>query len=106
MTVVQSVKYPSSRTHGLKRGGSPGRPKGTPNKATAEAKEAAARIVDDPVYQRNLLTRARAGNLAPAVEMMLWQYARGRPADQVPPKQEVTFRWLDSSEVASGDSSG
>lgn len=70
-------------TSGLKRGGSPGRPKGKPNKATVEVKEACAEIVDDPVYRRNVAKRARAGKLAPAVECLLWYYAKGKPKDHV-----------------------
>jgi hypothetical protein len=38
-------------TKGLKRGGSPGRKKGTPNTVTTEAKAAAARLVDDRRYR-------------------------------------------------------
>ena len=56
-----------------------GRRLGTPNKVTLEAMEAAAEIVDDPIYRRNLLKRARAGDLPPALEMMLWAYAKGKP---------------------------
>ena len=70
-------------TSGLKRGGSPGRPKGVPNKATAEAKEACALIVDDEVYRQNLLARALKGKLAPAVEVMLWYYAKGKPKETI-----------------------
>ena len=42
-----------------------GRTKGTPNKATAEAKAVCAAIVDDPVYRQGLMERAQAGKLAP-----------------------------------------
>ena len=37
-----------ANTSGLKRGGSPGRPKGVPNKATKEVKELARKLVLDP----------------------------------------------------------
>lgn len=60
-----------------------GRKKGTPNKVTKEAREAASRIVDDPEYRENLLLRAKAGRLAPAVETMLWHYAKGKPVERV-----------------------
>ena len=56
-----------------------GRKKGTPNKATADARAACALIVDDPTYRRNLLARAQRGELPPAVETMLWAYAHGKP---------------------------
>jgi len=68
----------SRNTNGLRRGG-PGRPKGTQNRATTDARTACARIVNDRAYRKNLLERARAGELAPAVEVALWQYAFGKP---------------------------
>ena len=37
-----------------------GRRKGTPNKATAEAKAVCAAILDDPTYRTNLTARAWA----------------------------------------------
>jgi hypothetical protein len=60
-----------------------GRRKGTPNKATVEAKTVCNRLVDDPVYQATLQRRLRAGKLAPAVECMLWHYAKGKPKEQI-----------------------
>ena len=42
--------------------------KGTPNKATSEAREACAELVDDPTYRATLRDRLLAGQLAPAVE--------------------------------------
>lgn len=67
----------------LKRGGSPGRPKGVPNKVTQEAREVAQRLVGDPKYQAQLVQRLEAGKLAPGVEVMLWNYAYGKPKEQV-----------------------
>lgn len=58
-----------------------GRPKGTPNKATAEAKEACSALVDDPAYRKKLKERLLSGKLAPAVELMLWYYAKGKPKE-------------------------
>lgn len=60
-----------------------GRARGTPNKATVEVKAACAAIVDDPTYRRTLAARARAGELAPAVECMLWYYRFGKPKERV-----------------------
>ena len=68
-------------TSGLKRGG-PGRPKGVPNKVTAEVKAACAGLVDDAVYRANLQRRLRKGNVAPAVECLLWYYAKGKPVER------------------------
>jgi len=48
-----------------------GRPKGVPNKVTAEAK-ACNELVDDRTYRVALRKRLIAGKLAPAVECMLW----------------------------------
>ena len=60
-----------------------GRQKGTLNKVTAEAKAVCAAIVDDPTYRRNLTARARRGDLAPAIEAMLWHYAYGKPKETI-----------------------
>ena len=60
-----------------------GRQKGTPNKATREAKEFCSAIVDDPAYQRRLRKRALDGDLPPALEVMLWHYAKGVPKQTV-----------------------
>lgn len=60
-----------------------GRPPGVPNKATLEAKEACSGLVDDPAYRKRLRRRLLAGKLAPAVETMLWHYAKGKPKETV-----------------------
>jgi hypothetical protein len=60
-----------------------GRQKGTPNKATDEARKAAAAIIEDPDYVKNLLSRARRGKLAPAVECLLYTYRYGKPKETV-----------------------
>jgi hypothetical protein len=74
-------RRPPGRPKGTPKTG--GRKKGTPNKATVEAKAACSAIVDDPVYRSNLLERARAGLLPPGVETMLWHYAKGKPKETV-----------------------
>ncbi len=61
----------------------PGRKKGTPNRVTVEAQKACAAIVDDPAYRKTLLAAARARELAPGIEAMLWHYAKGKPKEQV-----------------------
>jgi hypothetical protein len=60
-----------------------GRPKGAKNKATLEAKEVCAKLVDDPEYQRTLRTRMIRGKLAPAVECMIWHYAKCKPTERI-----------------------
>jgi hypothetical protein len=69
-------------TSGLKRGG-PGRKPGVPNKVTQEVKAVASRLVDDPDYLASLERRLKRGKCAPAVETMLWHYAKGKPKDQL-----------------------
>lgn len=71
----------------------PGRKKGVPNKATAEVRAVCASIVDDPEYRTTLLTRARAGTLPPAVECMLWHYAKGKPKDHVEHSGGMVLSW-------------
>lgn len=76
-----------------------GRQKGTPNKATIEAKRACAEIVDDPAYRKKLMSRARAGKLPPAVECMLWHYAKGKPKEIVEHEHSggLIITWADSA---------
>lgn len=81
-----------------KTGNPAGRPPGIPNKVTLEAKEAAAEIVDNPDYRAKLLERMKSGKVAPAVEAMLWAYAKGKPKEQVEHSGEVGYRWLTDSE--------
>jgi hypothetical protein len=68
-------------TSGLKRGG-PGRPRGTLNKVTVEVRAAASALVDDPVYRQKLLHDMRKRRVLPAVETMLWHYAKGKPVER------------------------
>lgn len=60
-----------------------GRPKGIPNKVTAEVRAAAAELVDDPAYRAKLVTDLRRRRVAPAVETMLWYYAKGKPKERI-----------------------
>ena len=64
-------------------GMSPGRPKGSKDKRTIEAQQLAARLVDDPDYRKKLLADMRVRKVAPAIEVMLWHYAYGKPKDMV-----------------------
>ena len=59
-----------------------GRPKGARSKTKLEAEAAARKIVDDPAYRKTLIARARACELPPAVETMLWYYAHGKPVER------------------------
>jgi hypothetical protein len=71
-----------------------GRQKAIANKATAEVRKACAEIVDDPLYRQQLLHRARRGKLPPAVEVMLWHYAKGKR-----PKSSRRSRFLTANSV-------
>ena len=66
-------------TSGLWRGGSAGRPLGTPNKATREVRAFCQQLVADPEYRAGLQRRWREGSLPPALEQMIWAYAIGKP---------------------------
>lgn len=66
-----------------------GRPKGKSNKATADAKAACGLIVDDPEYRKKLRERALAGDLPPAVETMLWHYAKGKPKETLALESDI-----------------
>lgn len=48
-----------------------------------KARKLAGQILEDPNYQHNLLRRAVAGVLSPAVECMLWYYVFGKPAENI-----------------------
>jgi hypothetical protein len=50
---------------------------------TVEAKHACAELVDNPQYRARLEQRLLAGKLAPALECMLWYYAKGKPRDEL-----------------------
>ena len=60
-----------------------GRSKGTPNKATQEAKAFCASMLEDPDYREKLQRRLLAGKLPPPLEAMLWHYAYGVPKQTV-----------------------
>ncbi|MCA1560548.1 MAG: hypothetical protein LC804_09880 [Acidobacteria bacterium] len=66
-----------------------GRQKGTPNKATAEAREVCSKIINDPVYRANLVRRANEGTLSPAMEALIWHYSYGKPKEMVAHSGEV-----------------
>lgn len=70
-----------------------GRRAGSLNKATVEAKAACAALVDDPAYRRSLGRRLRTGKLSPAMECLLWYYAKGKPKEEYQADQHITVSW-------------
>lgn len=60
----------------------PGRPKGIPNKVTAEIRQLARHLLQDKAYRRSLRRRLVNGTLGP-LEIVLWHYAYGKPKDQL-----------------------
>jgi hypothetical protein len=70
-------------TTGLKRGGSPGRKKGEPNKATAMMRDAAQKFCADPRGRAKMLEQYQRGKLHPILVQMMHHYAYGKPKDTI-----------------------
>lgn len=88
MTAAKSSEKAAKKQRGKPfepgQSGNPnGRKRGVPNKATAEAKAFSESIVDDPEYRVNLKKAAIERTLNPAIETMLWHYAKGKPKEVV-----------------------
>ncbi len=64
----------------------PGRPKGSLNQRTLEAKQLARGLLNDPTYRQHLHARLLAGE-AGAMEPLLWAYAFGKP------KEHLEWNW-------------
>lgn len=60
-----------------------GRKKGTPNKLSVDFRAFARDLAKDEKYRANLMQRARAGKLAPQVEVLMLQYVAGKPTDTI-----------------------
>ncbi len=75
----------------------PGRPKGSLNKRTLEAKAFARGLLNDKTYRQKLQARLRAGE-AGAMEPMLWAYAFGKPKEQ--PEMNWHLEKLTDQELA------
>lgn len=88
----------------MKIGGNPhklkpgrGRPKGVPNKATREIKDAARALVESPTYRTKLKERLEDGK-APHMETLLHHYAYGQPKhviDGTLTHVHRVYAWLD-----------
>lgn len=73
----------------LRKGG--GRPKGVPNKAAREIKDAAKALVERPAYVASLQQRIDDGK-APHMETLLFHYAYGKPKDVTEHQGQVRLR--------------
>jgi hypothetical protein len=60
-----------------------GRKRGSVNRVTSEAREAAELLVDDVIYRRKLLADFRARRVGAPIEQMLWYYAKGKPKEML-----------------------
>ena len=67
-----------------------GAKKGVPWRATRDFRLACARLVDSKSYRAALKRRLLNGKVAPAMEVLLWHYAHGKPADEI--KLDATLR--------------
>ena len=57
-----------------------------------------ANLVDDPAYLASLQRRLLQGKLSPAIEQMLWYYAKGKPKERVDVGAEAAiFAMLDAA---------
>lgn len=84
-------KPPPRRPKGTPKTG--GRKKGTPNRATVEAKAFFTRVVNDRVYQRNFLKAMRDRTAGP-MEAIAWYYAAGKPKDRIELGADATLHDL------------
>ena len=60
-----------------------GRPKGSLNRITKQAREFARKILDSEEYRNSIERRIGKDSLPGGVEVMLWYYAYGKPTEKV-----------------------
>jgi len=60
-----------------------------PPRKKFELRKTATEMINDRKYQRRLLEQLRTRTLRPAVEVMLWAYAYGKPIEHVEHKGTV-----------------
>jgi hypothetical protein len=61
-----------------------GRPKGSRNKVTQEARDFCRRLTKDKEYRRKLREDfKRRKNVPPNIEAMVWAYGHGKPVEQI-----------------------
>lgn len=60
-----------------------GRPKGSLNRVTQQAREFARQFLDSEDYRASIERRIKNDALPGGVEVMLWYYAFGKPTDKI-----------------------
>ena len=89
-------------TSGLRRGGSPGRPRGVPNRATKEARAFLQSVLSeafaDPQFRENLVRAITQLQLDSKVLRLVFEYAIGRPALNV----DMTLRGATLEQIVAG----
>ena len=71
----------------------------------AAASKIARELVEDPLYRLDLQRRLLDGKLASNIEVMLWQYAYGKPVDVIEVKDERELEKMTDAELAAYESS-
>jgi hypothetical protein len=76
-----------------------GRPKGSKSKVSLQIREAATKLVTDPVYWRRLRADLRKRKVHPQVEVTLLAYAFGKPIERVELGRVGDFSKLSDDEL-------
>lgn len=76
-----------------------GRKPGQQNRATVELKQLLSELIHDPEYQESLRKRAKAGKLAPALELGIVHLVGGKPIDRVEQGKPGDFKVMTDDEL-------
>jgi hypothetical protein len=58
-----------------------------------ETREFCASLISDPAYLAALAKRLKTGRCAPAVECLIWYYARGKPKEMMSVQGRLMVSW-------------
>lgn len=84
-------KPPPPHPKGAPRTAGSGRQKGTPNQKTVELRELMAAAAGDLCYQKKFRDAFVRRRLHPSTEIKVWEYAIGRPKEQIEMTANVTM---------------
>lgn len=84
-------KLPPPHPRGMARTAGSGRKRGTPNRKTVELRVLMGAMAGDIDYQRKLTHDFRKRRLHPSTEIKIWEYALGRPKEQLELSANVTM---------------